>query len=410
MARIEARKNKQGEIISYRIRVYRGYDDEGHKLKPYETAWKVPEGWTEKRIQKELQKVAADFENRCQQGEVCSEQDMKLSKFCEMYLDLVKNSLAPRTLEAYTDYINKLIIPSLGHMKLSEIKPVHVQRFVQMIAETPKPNGKMPAASTVQRKLVCLQSIMRQAVKLGIIPNSPADSKKLTLPKVVQPAVEIFSKQEATAIVDALQNEPLQFQVCIQLAIISGARLGELVALKFADADCENHKVLFQRSAYKLRGKPTATKPPKDYDVRIVSVTPEISALIQLLKEEKQQKAEELGTAWHDEDWMFTQWDGTVMHNQTPSKQFRRFLKRNGFKVRKFHCLRHTSATLLLYSGVNLQQVKSRLGHSNLATTQRYLHAIKDADTEAANALQAMLISQQKKPDEASGDENQKAE
>ena len=181
MARIEPRKNKQGEIISYRIRVYRGYDDEGHKLKPFETTWKVPDGWTEKRIQKELQKVAADFENRCQQGEVCSEQDMKLSKFCGMYLDLVKNSLAPRTLEAYTDYINKLIIPALGHMKLSEIKPVHVQRFVQMIAETPKPNGKMPAASTVQRKLVCLQSIMRQAVKLGIIPSSPADSKKLTL-------------------------------------------------------------------------------------------------------------------------------------------------------------------------------------------------------------------------------------
>ena len=147
MARIEPRKNKQGEIISYRIRVYRGYDDEGHKLKPFETTWKVPEGWTEKRIQKELQKVAADFENRCQQGEVCSEQDMKLSKFCGMYLDLVKNSLAPRTLEAYTDYINKLIIPALGHMKLSEIKPVHVQRFVQMLAETPKPNGKLPSAA-----------------------------------------------------------------------------------------------------------------------------------------------------------------------------------------------------------------------------------------------------------------------
>ena len=107
---------------------------------------------------------------------------------------------------------------------------------------------------------------------------------------------------------------------------------------------------------------------------------------------------------------MFTQWDGTVMHNQTPSKQFRKFLKRNGFKVRKFHCLRHTSATLLLYSGVNLQQVKSRLGHSNLATTQRYLHAIKDADTEAANALQAMLITRHKRPDEASGDGNRKAE
>ena len=88
-------------------------------------------------------------------------------------------------------------------------------------------------------------------------------------------------------------------------------------------------------------------------------------------------------------------------HVQTLSKQFKKFLKRNGFKICKFHFLHHISATLLTNSGVNLQQVKSRLGHSSLATTQRYLHAVKDADTEAANALQAMLISQHKKPDEA---------
>ena len=58
---------------------------------------------------------------------------------------------------------------------------------------------------------------------------------------------------------------------------------------------------------------------------------------------------------------------------------------------------------------MNLQQVKSRLGHSSLTTTQRYLHAVKDADTEAANALQALLISQHKKPDEASDETLKKA-
>ena len=70
-------------------------------------------------------------------------------------------------------------------------------------------------------------------------------------------------------------------------------------------------------------------------------------------------------------------------------------------KVRKFHALRHTSATLLLYSGVNIRQVQSRLGHGNITTTQRYLHAIKDADEEAVNALQNLLITQHKADAEA---------
>ncbi len=107
-----------------------------------------------------------------------------------------------------------------------------------------------------------------------------------------------------------------------------------------------------------------------------------------------------------EEDWILTQWDGTMMHKQTPSARFRKFLKKHGLKVRKFHALRHTSATLLLYSGVNIRQVQSRLGHGNITTTQRYLHAIKGADEEAVNALQNLLITQHK----ASEDAKQKAE
>lgn len=391
--------DKRGD--SYRIRVSRGYDAAGKKLKPFQMNWTPPEGISEKKLEKELNRIAVEFEMKCREGEVCTESSMKLSQFCPMYLDLVSDSLSPTTKETYARYIDQLIIPALGHMKVSEIKPVHVQRFIKQIQNTPKPNGDPPSAATVKRKLVCLQSIMRQAVKLGMIPTSPADAKKLTLPKIVTPEVEIFTKQEAAAILDALADEPLQFQACIQLAILTGARLGELVALKFSDVDFDNNKIKIERAAYKLKGQAQAVKPPKDYDVRTVSITQECTALIAMVQEEKKQLAAELGTAWHEEDWILTQWDGTMMHKQTPSARFRKFLKKHGLKVRKFHALRHTSATLLLYSGVNIRQVQSRLGHGNITTTQRYLHAIKDADEEAVNALQNLLITQHKADAEA---------
>ena len=70
----------------------------------------------------------------------------------------------------------------------------------------------------------------------------------IVVPKIVTPEVEIFTKQEAAAILDALADEPLQFQACIQLAILTGARLGELVALKFSDVDFDNHKIKIERA------------------------------------------------------------------------------------------------------------------------------------------------------------------
>ena len=79
------------------------------------------------------------------------------------------------------------------------------------------------------------------------------------------------------------------------------------------------------------------------------------------------------------------------MNPMTPTKQFRLFLARNGLKHRKFHSLRHTSATLLLYGGVNIKQVSERLGHGDIETTNKYLHYLTEADEEAAQVLGDML-------------------
>lgn len=118
---------------AYRIRVSRGYDAAGKKLKPFQMNWTPPEGISEKKLEKELNRIAVEFEMKCREGEVCTESSMKLLQFCPMYLDLVSESLSPTIKETYARYIDQLIIPALGHMKVSEIKPVHVQRFIKQI-------------------------------------------------------------------------------------------------------------------------------------------------------------------------------------------------------------------------------------------------------------------------------------
>ncbi len=400
MPNITPRKNKNGEIISYRIRVARGYDSKGEKLKPYEMTWKPAPGMTKKQIEKELNRKAVTFEEDCKNGRI-GNQNMKLAEFCAMYLDIKKDILAPRTYEFYDNLIGTLIIPALGHIKLSELKPAHVQQFVQQLQNQTKKDSKGKAIgkvspSTVKRKLACLQSILKQAVKLDIITSNPADASRLTLPKVVDPKVEIFTKQEAAEMLSCLEKEPLQFQVLVQLAIMSGARLGELIGLKFTDIDYKNNRITIARSAYKITGQPISTKAPKDNDIRTVTVNSYCIDLIRLLRAEKNRQAQELGTAWVEGQWLFTQWNGEIMYPQTPSKQFSDFLEKNGLRHRKFHSLRHTSATLLLYGGVNVRQVQERLGHGNIKTTNIYLHCVAEADEEAANVLQDMLITHTK--------------
>lgn len=352
---------------------------------------------SEKQIMKEANRRAALFEEECKNGNISNAYNVKLRDFCSTYLNIKKGVLSPRTYEYYSKMINGLIIPLLGHIKITDLKPAHVQQFIKYIQDN---SEKTPSPSTIKRKVAILQSILRQAVKLGLIQTNPANAERLTMPKQIAPQVEIFTRQEAVEMLSCLEDEPLQYKVIVYLAIMSGAREGELVGLKFSDVDFINHRITIERSAYKLTGKPIATKPPKDNDVRTVKVDDYTIDLIKQLKAEKERERFRLGTAWQGDEWLFTKWDGSIMFPSTPSHWFRYFLKRHGLKHRKFHALRHTSATLLLLAGTNVKQVSGRLGHADLRVTNQYLHCIAEADETAANALGNMLITQHKCPDE----------
>ena len=399
MANITKRTNKAGEVISYRIRVAAGYDVNGKKRKPHERTWKPSPGMTPRQIEKELNKVVVQFEDECQRGLASVQGSMRLADFCPRYLEIQKSTLSPRVWHDYARIVERLIIPQLGHLRMADIRPAHVQAFISYLQGDVKQrrDGSLDtensalSPSTVRRQLAVLQSILRQAVKLGIITDNPGDAKKLTLPKAAKQKIEIFTRQEAAEMLKCLEEEDIQFQTLVQLAIITGARAGELVALKFSDFDLETQRLTIERSAYKISGQPIGIKPPKDYEARTVTVNRHCIELVKLLQMEKTKKAALLGTAWHDEGWLFTKDDGTIMHPGTPTKQFPKFLDKHGLKPHRFHSLRHTSATLLLYGGADIKVVQNRLGHSELNTTNKYLHLVEEADVKAAEVLDSLL-------------------
>ena len=96
MANITPRRDKNGNITSYTIRVYHGYDSSGKRLKPFTTSYKPPKGLTAKQADKEAARFANDFENEClHYGEANS--SMRLADFVPKYLEIAKSTISPAT-------------------------------------------------------------------------------------------------------------------------------------------------------------------------------------------------------------------------------------------------------------------------------------------------------------------------
>ncbi len=134
MPNITPRKNKNGEITSYTIRVYHGYDGAGKRLKPYTMSWKPAPGMTQKQIEKELNRQAVQFEEQCRNGYALDNRQT----FAE-YADYVLKCKADsgtkrRTIERYTALMGR-INAGIGHIKLADLRPQHLNNFYSQLRQ-----------------------------------------------------------------------------------------------------------------------------------------------------------------------------------------------------------------------------------------------------------------------------------
>ncbi|MBQ6336553.1 MAG: site-specific integrase [Ruminococcus sp.] len=389
MATIKKRKNG-----SYQITVSCGYDINGRQLRRYLT-YTPEKGMTARQIAKEVDRQAILFEEECANGTAASDGKIKLGDYIPMYLSNAKHELSPLVYSQYVRIFNICIIPMLGHMKLKDIKPIHIQRFVNQLQERNtyldgKP-GKLSSAS-VRRYYTILQSVMHSAYKLGLIGVNPADGDRITLPKLEEEKTDIFTDEELSHLFEALDSEPLQYQLLIHLALNTSCRRGELVGLKWSDIDFKTGVITICRSNYKLTGDPEIkSKTTKTGKTRKVIVPPYCLDMLRSYRAVQASERLALGDQWKGENWIFTQTDGRPMFPTTPTQWFSKFLKRHNLPHRKFHALRHTSATLLLSNGTNIKNVAARLGHAQLKTTNRYVHVVEQAERDAADTFQRLF-------------------
>ena len=338
-------------------------------------------------FQKELNKFIEDLtdELQCERNRKKPENKI-VSDFAKEYLTIQKTSLSPGSYEFYHNIIDKHILPMFGRMRVRDIKTYHVQNFILRLNSLPRSDGKSGHLSpqTVKRYTTVLRSMLTMAYKMYYMDDDVGLSRRLTFPKERYQEVDVFTIEETKAILDAAKTEPINIRLLIELALFTGMRRGEIVGLKWSDINFDKQCLSVKRSIYKPKGEKSIEKEPKSHSsFRTIAIP---NQLCETLKEYKKSQEEYSLSfaAWKNLDYVFTDDIGNVMNPQTPTKQFSHFLARHNIRHLKFHCLRHTSATILLATGCDIKTVSARLGHSSIETTDIYVHMLESIDRSAA--------------------------
>ena len=394
MATTTPRKNKNGEIISYQIEVYRGRDMRGKKLKPYSMNWKVPNGWKKSSIQKELTKIAGEFETNCKQGNVSA--DNQIFEAYSLYvMQIKKRDCKHRTVKRYEELLER-INEEIGFLKLTQITAEHLNRFYLKLSEKGqnKKTGGYLEPKTILEYHRLIHTILTEAVKEGIIRFNVADGA--TPPKHKKKEAEFFEVDEVTQIIKALEDENIKYKTIVRSLIDSGARRGEVLGFEWKLINYTNGTVKIKNTVLYSKEKGVYLDTTKTDENRVITLSKEVLSLLKQLKIYQTEQKLKLGSAWEETGLCFTNEKGLPMHPDTLNSWISRFEKKHNLPHIYPHKFRHTQASLLYSNGIDQVTISKRLGHKKVSTTQDiYAHLMANNDKKASDSIARILYNKE---------------
>lgn len=385
----------------YEIRVSMGCDMNGRKIVRQKT-WIPPTNLTPKQLEKELERQKILFEEEVKTGN-CPNSNIKFQPYSELWIkDYGKQNLAPKTLSRYCEYL-KRINRAIGHIKLKDLQPIHLNAFYRNLAEDGVnkrakrdengniiANGKLSPKTIIEHHRV-ISKLLSTAVKWNYITDNVA--RRADPPKAPAKDIEFLDENETREMLKALNGEPIAYRTMIMLLIYTGMRRGELFGLEWKDIDFDNGYLSIVRTSQYIGNKTLITKEPKTKSSRrMMKLSNDIIKMLKVYRAWQIEQRFKISSEWNDTDRLFTQWNGLPMYPDSLTKWFNKFLNRHNLRHVTLHSLRHTNATLMIAEGTDIRTVSSRLGHSNTSTTLNiYTHALKSKDTQAAEVLNDVL-------------------
>jgi integrase len=343
---------------------------------------------TKRGAEKELARLVAQVDD----GLVVA-QSGTIGELVERWFAQNDGEWSPSTADGYRSIIDRRVVPRWGPTPLRKVRASDLDAWYAQLRKSGGAGGRPLAANTVKRIHAVLHASLEQAVKWGWVATNPAaaatppQSKRRT--KFVVPSSEdvVRLMQEAAVVNPAL---PLFFR----LAAATGARRGELCALRWRDLDLNAGYITISRSLIETRSAGVVDKDTKTHaDRRVTLDAGTVEELVEY-RRECAAKTAACDIALPIDGYVFShEVDGALSWRpHYVSLAFARLCTKLGIVGVRLHDLRHFNATNLLAAGTDIRTVSGRLGHADASTTLNiYAHFVKQADEKAAGAIGAIL-------------------
>lgn len=313
-------------------------------------------------------------------------------EFAQIWIDEVqKPNSSPLTVDKYKSYLNNRIIPYLGNYKLTKINASILNSYFNEV-KTWKTMYKPPrknvpiSKSTVEKIYEIVTAILQKAFEWDLIVSNPCKKVKLRLDNMEseiqktkekgekKEVINSYTKEEYKNVLELLKKEDLDKRTLIETALKSGLSKEELFGLRWCDFDEENCTLSVKVVRLYTKKTGIIEKQPKAHSrIRTISIP---NSLCETLKSFKTKSDK-------NQDYIFKD-----ININSIGSWFSDFQKRNNIRKIRFHDLRHTHATLLLYKGVDIKTISKRLGHSKIGITMdTYTDVLKELDTSASQKI-----------------------
>ncbi|MBQ3422922.1 MAG: site-specific integrase [Romboutsia sp.] len=374
---------KIGNSDYYRIRLDIGFNAQGKRIR------KEFYGKTKKEAEQKKQEYLIGLSTGVAK-------EKRIGVIMEKWINevLILKYLKLTSYNKYLDQYNKYFKGSpIMNYKFNEIKPLVIQEYYNNLLR----NGV--SSNIIKNINILLRQFFYYCMVNEYISSNPCDNKKIAIPKheVDKKTKEPFSDEEIKKILNSKEETNIKYISVISL--VTGMRKGEVLGLKESDIDFNKKEIHINRTVgttFSLgengkRKKITISQTPKTKSsIRSIPLYPSLEQILkQCIKLRNIRIKENEGKFnLENKSFIFTTATGELIESGNISKSWIYFLKRLNIEHRKFHCLRHTYATIQFQNNVPLKTVSNLLGHSNISTTADiYTHVMKKDKEKSIDIL-----------------------
>jgi integrase len=312
--------------------------------------------------------------------------DQRLDHFLTYWLtNVLPSRIRPNTARSYALTVRRHIAPRIGHLRLGELTPPELRRWLSDLAA----GGASPATCRYAR--VVLTIALNDAIVDGLLETNAAHLVGMRGRSAGRKTFKAtyLTPEQARLLLTVAQDSRLSAYLAVAVAI--GLRVGEALGLRWVNVDLEAGLLHVREQLQRLDGQWRLVEPKSEESIRTIVLPASLADRLRAHRTGQLAERLKAGAHWTESGHVFTTRTGGMLHGRNVLRDFNRLRVKADLPPMRLHDLRHSAATLLLAQGVPLAVVQQVLGHADIRMTQRYTHVLDTLKHDAARRMDRLL-------------------